>query len=213
MINNLFLVMPVSILMIAHLFRKGSKPKNFAFWLVLGCVLVCTAIQSVLFGIGFVFHDEGVQENNNRAGIELQCSNVAAGLVTTRDKKETIEELDAYLYQNNLNKKRVILYGEIPAIAYLMDMEPAIFTTWADLDSNSMDTLKEELNRLSDEAVSDTLPVIIVGRFYVENLTKAEELPYQKWRLIMDFAEKNGYRERFANEEYIVLTADSRSGE
>lgn len=202
-INNLFLVIPVSLLMMEEVLGTNC----FAFRITLVSILACTVVQSVLFGIGFVFHDRGVQENNNRVGIELQCSNMGAGLETTRDKKEAVEELDAYLYQHNLNEKQVILYGKIPAIAYLMDMEPAIFTTWADLDSNSMDTLKEDLNRLSDNASSDTLPVIIVGRSYVESLTEADGLPYQKWRLIMDFAEENGYRECFVNEEYIVFQA------
>ena len=96
------------------------------------------------------------------------------------------------------------MYGDIPALSYLFDMEPAIFTTWADLDSNSMDTLMEDLNRLTNNAASDTLPVIILGRSSVENLTEADGLPYQKWGLITDFAEKNGYRECFVNKEYIV---------
>lgn len=209
-INNLFLVMPVSIWMVADLFQKSRKSelKSFAFRITLGFMLVCTAVQSILFGIGFVFHDRGVQENNNRVGIELQCSDAGAGLETTREKKEAVEELDAYLYQNGLNKKQVILYGDIPALAYLMEMEPAVFTTWADLDSNSMDTLKEELNRLSDEAVSDTLPIIILGRISVESLTEMDglsDLKYQKLELIMDFAEENGYRECFRNDGYIVF--------
>lgn len=219
--NNLFLVIPVSLLMIEYVFKESRKAgtDSFAFRITFVFILVCTAVQSVLFGTGFVFHDKGVQENNNRVGIELQCGSAGAGLETTRDKKEAIEELDAYLYQNNLNEKRVILYGDIPAIAYLMDMEPAIFTTWADLDSNSMDTLEEDLNRLSDNAAPDALPVMIFGRSYVERVESVEsvervaetnglfDLKDQKYRLIMDFAEENGYRECFRNGGYIVLSA------
>ena len=205
-INNLFLVIPVSFLMMEEMFRRSCKAgiNCFAFRITFVFILVCTAVQSVLFGIGFVFHDRGVQENNNRVRIELQCNGAGAGLETTTDKKDALEELDRYLYQNHLNEKQVILYGDIPALSYLFDMEPAIFTTWADLDSNSMDTLKEDLNRLTNNAASDTLPVIILGRSSVENLTEADGLPYQKWGLITDFAEKNGYRECFVNKEYIV---------
>ena len=206
-INNLFLVIPVSILMVEDLFQRSrkSESKSYAFRITLGFVLVCTMVQSVLFGIGFVFHDKGAGKNNNRVVIELQCSNKGAGLATTADKKRTLEELDAYLYQNELNKKQVILYGKIPAIAYLMDMEPAIFTTWADLDSNSIVTLKEDLNRLSGETAPDAFPVIIFGRPFVESLTEVDGLPYQKLRCIMDFAEENGYQQCFCNEEYTVF--------
>ncbi|MDE6365945.1 MAG: hypothetical protein K2L86_17130, partial [Lachnospiraceae bacterium] len=55
-INNLFLVFPVSMLMTAEAFKKSS-PNASAFRLVLGMVLACVMIQSVLFGVNFVFHD------------------------------------------------------------------------------------------------------------------------------------------------------------
>ncbi len=206
-INNLFLVAPVSLWMIESVFRKSCKLglKSYAFRVTLGFILVCTAVQSVLFGIRFVFHDKGVQENNSR--IALQCGSAGAGLATTADKEEALRELDEYLCQNDLNKKQVILYGNIPSIAYLFDMEPAIFTTWADLDSNGIDLLEADLNNLSGETAPDALPVIILGRSSVESLTEANGHTYQKLMLIMDFAEGNGYRQCFRNEAYTVFCA------
>lgn len=211
-INNLFLVIPVSMLMIIEIFNRchkteQAKLKSFAFRLVLGFILICTAIQSVMFGIGFVFHDENAQvasDRNNRH-IELQCDSAGAGLVTTVDKKEALEELDQYLYQNGLNKKQVILYGDIPSISYLLDMKPAIFTTWADLDSNSINLLEADLGRLTDQDASDALPVIILGRSSVEMLTQEDGIKYQKLKLIMDFAEESGYRQCFGNDAFIVF--------
>lgn len=213
-INNLFLVMPVSVLLTADVFRRSRQSESdfFAFRLVLGCVLVCTAVQGVLFGTGFVFHDAGAQKASGRDDrrIELMCSDAGTGLVTTAEKKAAVEELDRYLYRIGLNKKQVILYGDIPALAYLFDMEPAVSTTWADLDSNSMDTLEEELDRLTAGAAPDALPVMIFGRPSTERLAEEDgsadrELKREKWRLIMDFAEANGYRQCFSNEEYIVF--------
>lgn len=211
-INNLFLVFPVSVLMIGDMFggSRGFGSKGYAFRTTLGFVLLCTTVQSILFGIGFVFHDKGVQKSDTRVRIGLQCSDVAAGLVTTAVKAQALEELDGCLYQNHLNEKQVILYGDIPALSYLLDMEPAVFTTWADLDSNSMEILEEELNHLTDEKIPGELPVIILGRSSVEDLTQAKGLPYQKLQLIMDFAGENGYWECFRNDEYIVLLADIR---
>ncbi len=69
--------------------------------------------------------------------------------MTTADRKESLESLDRYLYQSGLNEKQVILYGGIPALAYLFDMEPAISTTWADLDSYAMAVFEQELDRVS----------------------------------------------------------------
>lgn len=207
--NNLFLVLPVSVLMMEDLFRRSQrfKSKSFPFRITLGFVLVCTAVQSVLFGIGFVFHDKGVQKNDNRVVTELQCSDTGAGLATTVDKKKALEELDRYLYRHRLNEKQVILYGDIPALAYLFDMEPAISTTWADLDSNSMDMLERNLDRLAGDRAPDELPVIILGCSSVESLTEESGLSYQKLELIKDFAMENGYQECFRNVGYIVFYA------
>lgn len=209
-INNLFLVIPVSVLMIGDLFAGSRRfeSNSFAFRITLGFILVCTTVQSILFGIGFVFHDKGVQKNDPRVRIGLQCSDTAEGLVTTAVKAQALEELDGYLYQSHLNEKHVILYGDIPALSYLLDMEPAIFTTWADLDSNSMEILEEDLNHLTDEKPPAELPVIILGRSSIESLPETKVLPTQKLQRIMDFAEENGYWECFRNDEYVVLLAD-----
>lgn len=208
-INNLFLVMPVSLLMIMNVFRRVRKAGagSFAFRLVLGAVLVCTVGQSIMFGIGFVFHDAGAQRamsmDNRR--LTLQCSSTGTGLVTTVEKKTALEELDQFLYQNGLNKNRVILYGNIPSIAYLLDMEPAISTTWADLDSYSIALLEKELARVSGENETDTAPVMIFGRYSIENLTESDGFKYQKLTILKDFALENGYEQCFSNEDYIVL--------
>ena len=47
--------------------------------------------------------------------------------------------------KNELLQKEVILYGDIPAIAYIFDLKPAVYTTWADLNSNSLEQLETEL--------------------------------------------------------------------
>lgn len=213
-INNLFLVMPVSIMMLFDVFagknavlpKHAKRTAGFAFRLVLGFVTVCTAVQGLLFGAAFVFHDKGAAGKDSSA-VELLCSDAGTGLVTTADRKDALEELDRYLYQNGLNKKQVILYGQIPALAYLFDMEPAISTTWADLDSYDMDVLIQELDRVS-KAEPDAFPVVILGRAAVERAADEDSLERQKLARIMDFAEANGYRQCFESGAYIVLSAD-----
>ena len=204
-INNLFLVFPVNILMAREAFRRAyhAGTIGFAFRFVFGMVLVCVTVQSILFGINFVFHD--TQAHSDGRQLELQCSDKGTGLYVTAEKATALEELDMYLYQNALNKKQVILYGDIPAIAYLFDMAPAIFTTWVDLDSNSIEILEEELHTLSNNRTTSSTPVIILGRTALENQTQIEKLALQKYELILQFARENGYRQCFQNKEYCVL--------
>ena len=116
--------------------------------------------QSILFGSRFVFHDaEAVGEKETLA--ELKCSAAACGIKTTAEKKQAIEGLDSFLYDSGLNKKQVILYGDIPAFAYILDMEPAIYTTWADLDSNRLSLLEQDLDTLHQ---SGKTPVVLLGK-------------------------------------------------
>lgn len=205
-VNNLFLTAPISILMSIEIFKQSRKHSGgFAFRMVWGGVLVCTALQSVFFGMGFIFHDSGVLGSQER--LALSCSSAANGLITTADKKAELEELDRYLYQNAYNEKQVILYGNIPALAYLLDMKPAIFSTWVDLDSNDIDVLKSELDALTLEADAQTLPVVIFGRQSTECLTESDGLEYQKLELIKDFMEENGYTQSFQNASYIVYSS------
>ncbi len=219
-INNMFLVMPVSVLMFcdACACKGAALPKcapkdggmgsrGFAFRLVLGFVLACTAVQSALFGVRFVFHDAGAAGGKDSREISLLCSGAGAGIVTTADRKESLESLDRYLYQSGLNEKQVILYGGIPALAYLFDMEPAISTTWADLDSYAMAVFEQELDRVSG-AEPDGLPVVILARTAVERTADEDSLERQKFARLLDFVGANGYRQCFENEAYIVLSAD-----
>ncbi len=55
----------------------------------------------------------------------------------------------------------MILYGDIPAFAYILDMEPAIYTTWADLDSNRLSLLEQDLDTLHQ---SGKTPVVLLGK-------------------------------------------------
>ena len=206
-INNLFLVLPVSMLMTAEAFKRCRR--HTAFRLVLGMVLAGVMIQSVLYGVNFVFHDAGAQQAaaQEQIRLELQCSSAGTGLAATRSKKAALEELDAYLYQSGLHEKQVILYGDIPALSYLFDMKPAISTTWPDLDSYGIKVLEEELARLSNETMPEEAPVIIYGRAAAEHLMQtATGAKYEKLSRLMAFAQAQGYQQCFDNEEYVILS-------
>ena len=111
-------------------------------------------LQSLLFGIFFVFHDKqpiGMAAEEQRQTVYLQSSDKVNGLKTTTEKKELLEALDQFLVENNLTKKKLILYGDIPALAYIFNMESAVFTTWPDLDSNPLTRLQQDLDNISNE--------------------------------------------------------------
>ncbi len=197
-INNLFLVAPMSVVLFWRLLEmlKGSarlKPDmRFALVGTVALVLICTAVQSALFGVCFHFHDND-EAGTGRAVVELKCTDVLSGVKTTQDKKAALEGLDDFLYESGLNGERVILYGNIPAISYIFDMEPAIFTTWADLESNGISQLTEDLDALYAEGET---PLVIIGTQILEKDAKYEE--------IYAFAEKSGYETLYVNDMFEV---------
>ncbi|MDE7206068.1 MAG: hypothetical protein K2N90_02725 [Lachnospiraceae bacterium] len=207
-INNLFLVAPVSVYLFAQCFgtfktdTKFRADRRFAIVSVCVLILLGTMVQSILFGYRFVFHDaEAAVEKETLT--ELKCSAAANGLKTTSEKKQAIEDLDNFLYDSGLNKKQVILYGDIPAMAYILDMEPAVFTTWADLDSNRLSLLAQELDILYQNGET---PVVILGKEALDiRVQKGKADP--KLDAINAFMEASDYEMLYENSLFAVYHA------
>jgi hypothetical protein len=220
-INNLFIVAPISILLIGEFYKKitvmlkngnakGDTP--FVIKLIITCVMISIFVASLLYGINFVFHDETT--NAKRVSVSLKCDSVANGILTSPEKKETLEALDSFLYENNLNNKTLITYGNIPALSYILDMKPAIYTTWVELDSNSLERLETDLDDIMQETSKDEYPVIILGAEYVDELLTCQEgghfntsyssLAYTKYTRIENFMDVNNYKKVYENNAYRV---------
>lgn len=204
-INNLFLVAPVSVYLFAQCLRTLKTDtafrddRRFAAVSVCVIILLCTMIQSILFGHCFIFHDAKASAEQESLS-ELSCAAAASELKTTAGKKQAIEGLDSFLHKNGLNKKRVILYGDIPALSYILDMEPAIFTTWADLDSNRLGLLEQDLDALRQNGET---PVVIMG---IQALEIREQLGKtdKKRDAILAFMQASEYESVYENEMFAV---------
>ena len=159
-------------------------------------------MQSIRFGMDFVFHDT-LSDNENRVEINFSNSKVANGLKTSEYTKTELEDLEKHLIENELINKKVILYGDSPALAYIFDMEPAIYTTWADLDSKDMERLLTDLNKITSD-----YPVVIFDNKTIENIEKTS-FRYEKFLVIRAFMEKNGYKQNYISDRYTVYAVVS----
>lgn len=204
-INNLFLAAPVSVYLLAQCLRTLRADTAFRadrrFVAVSVCVIIllCTMIQSILFGYCYIFHDAKAS-TEQEALSELNCSAAASGLKTTVGKKQAIEGLDSFLYESGLNEKQVILYGDIPALSYILDMEPAIFTTWADLDSNRLSLLERDLDALRQNGET---PVVILGKQALE-IREQRGKTDKKRDAIFAFMQASEYENLYENELFAV---------
>jgi hypothetical protein len=192
-INNLFIVAPISVILLAEFLSK----KTFEVKMVITGFMICVFTASLLYGINYVFHDENYSDTS-RVEISLKCDKAANGLLTSYDKKTAIESLDSFLYDNGLNDKTLITYGNIPALSYIFNMQPAIFTTWGDLDSNLISRIEAELGEL------EGYPVIILGVEAVNNMTDEATLQYKKLQVIENFMDENNYEQVYENSEFRV---------
>ena len=137
------------------------------------------------------------------------------------ERARWMTEISAYVLENDLQGREVILYGKIPALSYYLQM-PSAFNPWSDLRSYSTEQMALELDVLSEEIKLNVQekPVIILESTYAAYLTgdKAylEEVGItdavldemekdEKWLLIMEFAEAHGYQLTFTNEKFAIF--------
>lgn len=208
-INNLFLAAPVTMALLRHyLFTKNIfKEKENGVMMQFVCksmvifVCACTAVQSMLFGIGFVFHD-AAQDGNGYIKAQIEGSLSTKGLCTTVDKKDELNRLGGYLAENHLLDEEVILYGEIPAISYIYDLQPAVYTTWADLASNPLERLEEEL---ASRKLREKEPLVIVSKEASERMESAIECAKdKKLDAILQFMTEMGYEKTYTSSQFCV---------
>lgn len=211
-INNLFLVAPITMAMLWQVagklseqiqkVRESGTMLRFVMKSMTIFFLACVSIQSILFGIRFVFHDNAEHMSDYKQ-VNIVGSFSTKGLRTTVDKAEELNKLGAYLTENELLQKKVILYGDIPAISYIFDLQPAIYTTWADLASKSLELLEEEL---ASEQVQQKIPLIIVSADIAEKMEHATERQKdEKMEAIYQYMTVMGYELTYSSTQFYVF--------
>lgn len=201
-ISNLFLIAPLSFVFLYQLLKPMSGDKGFVWRSEVLLIVGCTFVQSTLFGAFFHFHD-ALPKGERYVEAVIPGSTSTRGMRTTVDKKDKLEALGGYLVQEQLTEKKVLLYGEIPAISYIFDMEPAVFTTWADLRSNTLERLRADL-----DAIEAEYPVIIVTDTVgaaLENRALQEDA---KLTAIAELLERGAYECDYAQKGFYVYRSD-----
>ena len=174
--------------------RAGEGHFNFTWESMFTMVVVLLFIQGGLFHFGYSFFD-GADGTPRDSQTSIKK---AAHMVTTDYNAETLDELQQVLLDEKLMDTKVILFGGIPGIAYLFDMEPAIDTTWPDLDSYAIKNFDDQLMEIS---VSDApTPTIIVGKEMAEYSNIGT-----KYDILLDYIVNHDYNKVFESDRFIVF--------
>jgi len=209
-LNNLFFVLPVFIREIigytkAKGFEFNKKHKitikaDMPLMVVLVLMAVLT-IQSIICGGVYLFKD-------SFATAKIEGNAVLSGMHTNEENSAMLEEITDF-YEGT-GKESLLVYGDIPGMVYYLSAEPAISTSWPNLDSYVYDKFDSELNRLAEEGLK---PVIMIdadsaiGRYLNGDLTSEEDILGPKENRLIMFIEDGGYQISYTNDRIIALLA------
>jgi len=181
---------------------------------VLVAFLGMCLFQAVGFGAKFVFAEStGIQQTT--AYVENNA--VLKNIRMQPERAQWMTEISAYVEENGLQGREVILYGEIPALSYYLQM-PSAFNPWSDLPSYNLTTMEKDMAQMETEINEKGVekPIIILENAYAlyaesgEGALTAAGIPQggiendRKWKLLMDYMERYGYQQGFRNEKFAL---------
>ena len=195
-LNNLFLIAPIILWLFRRLMqRMGDEDWNFPWQSFVTTVIIVIFIQGALFHINFSFYD-GADGTPRDARLDIPK---VSSMVTTSYNAETLTDLYSALGDNELLEDKVLLFGTVPGLAYIFDLEPAIDTTWPDLDSYYYMNFDSEL--LGLDTAGET-PTVILGKDSPDISSDKS-----KYDTLMDFIDNHDYNIVFESDRFIVFAS------
>jgi hypothetical protein len=171
--------------------------------IVCGCIVGAVLIQSVLFGANFVFRDGTGGEKRE---YEVLNNEILAKVNTTEENALNLQGLNDYLLKKEKENAEVLLYGDVPALAFYFSLKPVISSTWPDLESFSYEKFSKEMDLLVEK---NQFPMVIINVATKESLGNVKELEENTNRekkiiKLRQFLENNQYKESYSNEAFVV---------
>ena len=192
-LNNLFLVAPITLYIYVKLFRRRGRTRvwdRISFpWKAMAVALAgMILIQGVGFHISFVFRD-GMR--GEKREYTFTAPFVVAGMKTNIENGTELKQVLEQLAQTK--GEEILLFGDCPGISFLSGKVPAIHTAWPDLESESYEKIKGEL-----EAIEGYPTVVVRQKEYDTKQGK------KKKELMENFVQENRYRLIFKGKTYEI---------
>lgn len=203
-INNLFLAAPY-VLWSIYRFCTDSKEYRFPLLPFKALAIMFVAVflfQGLGFGARFAFAEAtGIKKIDTK----VENNDILKGIYMSGEKAEWMEGLSAYVAENGLAGREVILYGNIPSVSFYLEM-PAAFNPWCDLASFGTASMRAAMEEMKGELLEKgkEYPVVILNRDFVldmEGFWNSEDV---KLDMILRFMEDYGYKLAFANEKFVL---------
>ncbi len=225
-INNLFFILPFTLWLLCRFFKwlpaawkvRRWEISLFPLKAMLVCIFFMIMLQTTLFGWNFVFLESGGGENFHTT---VENNAILKGMYMEEERAESISEISAYVQENGLKGREVILYGQIPAMSFYLEM-PFAISSWPDLPSYNYTVMESDLQKIESEKDRE-LPAILMekvqgtyarsGKEGLEALGYGEEAAAilaadRKLLLLMDMIEKYDYKAAFENDKFVLFLAE-----
>ena len=210
-INNLFFVLPCFFWLLVRFLRERRQILFFPFQAAAVALILLLAVQALPFGVKFVYEEASGARDMSARITEIP---VLSGMHTGKQRAGQLQGLYDYLREAGLADRECVLYGNIPGIAYYMELEPAV-NVWGDLRSYSYDTMREDLDRLAGRCESgEELPLVILSHTWALYLERPEDAAdywdqtaVGKLELVRVFMESFPYKRVFDNDAFTVYAA------
>lgn len=224
-INNLFLALPYILYCFYRLCKKKDGEGRLSLLplkAVWGGFLALFLFQSLGFGMAFAFVEAHGAEN---LVAKVENNDVLKGVYMSPERADWLHGISAYVQEEELAGREVILYGSIPSLSFYLEM-PSAFNPWSDLTSYGESVMVQALKEV-DQAVlaGEGPPVIILDRRFLlyrqggENALEqagysVADINKVKWdtkqELIWAFMEKWEYEETYSDDKFVLYRTEKR---
>lgn len=203
-INNLFLAAPY-VLWNIYRFCTDSKEYRFPLLSLKALAIMFISIflfQSLGFGFRFAFAEAtGIKKIDTK----VENNDILKGIYMSGEKAAWMEGLSAYIAENGLEGREVILYGNIPSVSFYLGM-PSAFNPWSDLTSFSAASMTSAMKEMQKDLTEEKeeYPIVILNGDLVsdsEGFGRSEDV---KLDMILRFMEDYGYRAAYSNDKFVL---------
>lgn len=188
-INQMFVLAPVCVFLAVRLMRLyKTKAVGFPLSAMLLSFFALLMFQSVLFHFCYAFGDG---EDGVKRVYRIEKEGRLQGMKTNWKRGTAI---DALTEAAKGTGGKLITYGNLPGLYYVLDKEPALSTLWPDLDSFSYEDMRNDIDRF---AASGEEAMFII------RADRADETD-GKYRLIKEFIDEKAYIKGYNGDDYIM---------
>lgn len=199
-LNNLFLIAPYTLwLLYRRWLHLKREPLHYPWMAMAGVLCGMLLLQSLGFGSRFVFRDSAGGEKRDT---QIENCDILTGMYTNKQNAAELQGVVDYCNETGLTEgNRLLTYGTVPGMGYLLDMAPALSTQWADLDTYPYEQFEEDMG-LVDAAQT----VVLRGKRPepVTDSDAAREQAARKEALLQRFLDENQYGLSYENEAFAI---------